>query len=434
MRLYHTILILSALIISINAAFQAAWMFQFSQVRESITEFGGNWMPTVQAAGALMRMNSELRRLELLAVLADSEEDIARLARRMSRLRIRISRADAEMETRIETPAERNAFDAYRAAQASYTAMSRRIAAMKTDSQHAEAVALARESASVFSIIADSLLVIEQLNTDYGKQAETQAAKRYATVVRTLVAAAVANILVAVAASFLAARRISRPIARLAECMDEQQNGRPQCLLPDPGPAVREVSALYAAFRSLTAKLAASMDKLEDMAVTDQLTGLSNRRRLMDEGAKSLALARRGGRPCSALMLDLDHFKAVNDTHGHAAGDAVLAHVAAVLRALVRQSDVLARYGGEEFALLAPDTGIEEALLLAERLRRVVEESPVGIGEKRLIITVSIGAAEASGKAPDLAALLDRADQALYSAKEGGRNRVEAFRERDDAV
>lgn len=429
MRLYHTILILSAVIISINAAFQAAWMFQFSQVRESLTEFGGNWMPTVQAAGALMRMNAELRRLELLGVLADSEGDIARASRRMARQRVRIARADAEIEPLLATSPERGAFNSYRAAQSDYMALSRRIAAMKSDGLHGEATVLAREAAPVFATMTDSLQLIEQLNMDYGRQAEDQASRRFVIVVRTLVAAGAANILVAVSAAFLAARRISRPIARLAECMDEQEGDRPRCLLPDPGPVVREVSVLYSAFRMLTGKLAASMAKLEDMAVTDQLTGLSNRRRLMDEGSKVMALCRRAGRPCSALMLDLDHFKAVNDTHGHAAGDAVLAHVAAVLRREVRESDVLARYGGEEFAILAPDCDLEMLLHLAERLRTAVEESPVDIGTQRLAVTVSIGAAAAAGDGRDLATLLARADKALYTAKTGGRNRVESCAE-----
>ncbi|WP_243362715.1 GGDEF domain-containing protein [Fundidesulfovibrio terrae] len=406
-------------------------MFQFSQVRESLTEFGGNWMPTVQAAGALMRMNAELRRLELLGVLADSDGDIARASRRMARQRTRIIRADTEIEPLLATSPERDAFRAYRTAQSNYLALSRRIAAMKSDGLHVEATVLAREAAPVFATMTDSLQLIEQLNMDYGRQAEDQATRRFAIVVRTLVAAGAANILVAVSAALLAARRISRPIARLAECMDEQESDRPRCLLPDPSPAVREVSVLYSAFRNLTGKLAASMAKLEDMAVTDQLTGLSNRRRLMDEGSKIMALCRRGGRPCSALMLDLDHFKAVNDTYGHAAGDAVLAHVAGVLRREVRESDVLARYGGEEFAVLAPDCDLEMLLHLAERLRAAVEENLVDIGTQPLAVTVSIGAAAASGDDRDLATVLARADKALYAAKTGGRNRVVSCAEAD---
>jgi len=126
-------------------------------------------------------------------------------------------------------------------------------------------------------------------------------------------------------------------------------------------------------------------------------------------------------------MLDLDRFKAVNDTHGHAAGDAVLAAFARILLGQVRASDVLARVGGEEFVLLAPNSGREETLLLAERLRKAVEMDSIFFGELCLRVTVSIGAATDHPGVAGYEALLERADQALYNAKRNGRNRVETI-------
>jgi diguanylate cyclase (GGDEF)-like protein len=186
------------------------------------------------------------------------------------------------------------------------------------------------------------------------------------------------------------------------------------------------VAVLYGAFRELSRKLAASMERLGAMAVTDQLTGVSNRRKLMEEGARALDICRRGEKPCSALMLDIDFFKKVNDTHGHAAGDTVLKTVAGALGACIRSSDILARYGGEEFAIIAPNSGLADAVLLAGRLREAVEASVAKTDGGELKVTVSVGAAAAGAETTGLDKLLSMADAALYRAKKNGRNRVEA--------
>ena len=428
MRLYHTILVLSAVLIAITAAFQAAWMFQFSHLRDSLTAFEDNWMPSVRASSSLIRLTGEHRRLEMLCVLSKSEGELTHAARHMNRQLDRITQVENGFSHLLQTQPEQEAFGAYLADKAVYIAYNREMLASMGTFQTAEALDIIRASAHVFTAMADNLQLIEQINQQYGRRAEAEASQRYSTVVRTMAASGAANILIALAAAFLAARRISRPIARLADCMTGGDAQSPRCIPPDPRAAVYEVSALYTAFRTLTANLAATMARLETIAVTDQLTGLANRRRLMDEGARVLAVSSRGRRPCSALMLDLDHFKAVNDTHGHAAGDAVLAGVAATLRANVRESDILARYGGEEFAVLAPDTGLEDVRLLAERLRLAVSETPVDAGTQQLRVTISIGAAATFPPVPTLDGLLARADKALYRAKAKGRNRVETSR------
>lgn len=169
-------------------------------------------------------------------------------------------------------------------------------------------------------------------------------------------------------------------------------------------------------------------ETLQAIALTDALTGVANRRFLDEALADAVRAAHRSARPLAVLMIDIDHFKALNDRYGHPRGDAVLREVAAALRdALVRPSDVLARYGGEEFIALLPDADAAAAALVAERLRAAVQrlglehlDSPQGV------VTVSVGTA-ASGlrrTPPAAAALVAAADKALYEAKCAGRNRV----------
>jgi two-component system, cell cycle response regulator len=169
--------------------------------------------------------------------------------------------------------------------------------------------------------------------------------------------------------------------------------------------------------------------KLAEGALQDALTGLYNRRHFEERLASEVAAAQRHGRPLSVLMCDVDHFKAVNDQHGHLAGDEALKMVALVLRGEVRREDVLARYGGEEFVVIARETALEGASALAERIRRAVERSRCAWQGEYLGVTVSVGVAVWTGVTALVAGrsereLLEGADRALYLAKEGGRNRA----------
>ncbi len=163
------------------------------------------------------------------------------------------------------------------------------------------------------------------------------------------------------------------------------------------------------------------------LASTDALTGLTNRRRFVELAERELARARRYDAEVALVVIDLDHFKRVNDEHGHAAGDAVLASTAAVLARDLRDLDVVARHGGEEFALLLPQTSAAGAVEVAERARRRLADAVVTIGAAQVRITASMGVATIRGPAAtSLDHLLRRADAALYRAKELGRDRVEA--------
>jgi diguanylate cyclase (GGDEF)-like protein len=167
---------------------------------------------------------------------------------------------------------------------------------------------------------------------------------------------------------------------------------------------------------------------LETLAAVDWLTGLYNRRHFESLAQAELARSQRYMRPMTVMMLDIDHFKNVNDTYGHAAGDRVLQALATVVSATKRDADVAARLGGEEFALLLPETTDSAATQFAERLRQQIRDcAPIVEGEK-LPITVSIGIAGASMTTAGFQPLLNNADQALYDAKHAGRNRVVVWR------
>lgn len=194
---------------------------------------------------------------------------------------------------------------------------------------------------------------------------------------------------------------------------------------------------LGAAFVLLVTRLALStahdvqrVAMLEHENITDALTGLRNRRFLDLRLAEEMSRAARYGSPVSVLLLDIDHFKSVNDTCGHAVGDRVLAEVGRIVRETVRNTDLAARYGGEEMAIIAPQTPLSTAVMLGERLRRNIETKAAdAVPEVAVLerpITVSIGVAKSSSPPESASKLLWRADSALYEAKGGGRNRVVA--------
>lgn len=161
------------------------------------------------------------------------------------------------------------------------------------------------------------------------------------------------------------------------------------------------------------------------LAVTDPLTGTFNRRTFLELGAKEIARTRRAKGALSLLMIDLDHFKKVNDQYGHQAGDEALKGVVDALQGSLRREDLLVRYGGEEFCVLLPDVMLDQAAMLAERARSAVERATVDCRGKPLKLTISIGVAMlVRDSAEDIERLVSRADEALYSAKASGRNRV----------
>ncbi|MBE0686820.1 MAG: diguanylate cyclase, partial [Anaerolineaceae bacterium] len=166
------------------------------------------------------------------------------------------------------------------------------------------------------------------------------------------------------------------------------------------------------------------ISKLEDMATRDELTGLPNRRKMDELLLREIAFAKRYGDPMSLMMMDIDHFKSVNDTYGHHAGDNYLVRFAKVLQEEVRQVDYVGRWGGEEFIILLPKTNAERAKELAERLLYSVEVMKIESGHGLITRTVSIGIASVESGKMDVDEILREADEAMYQAKQEGGNKI----------
>jgi diguanylate cyclase (GGDEF)-like protein len=186
-----------------------------------------------------------------------------------------------------------------------------------------------------------------------------------------------------------------------------------------------EVLSTIAAQASIALENAQLFAETEQLARTDALTGIANRRYLFEVGARELSRARRFSHPLSALVLDIDHFKQINDTHGHATGDQVLQALARVCQKHVRDIDIVGRYGGEEFVILLVETDLSGAHRSAERLRAQIAETRIETDQGQVQVTVSVGVAGAYIQSDGFATLVVRADGALYAAKKAGRNRVE---------
>lgn len=169
-------------------------------------------------------------------------------------------------------------------------------------------------------------------------------------------------------------------------------------------------------------------EELRALATTDALTGIANRRHILETGSREFARARRYGHPLSVLMLDIDRFKTINDTWGHPTGDRVIQALAGVMLSLVRNQDSCGRFGGEEFAVILPETELAGAQVFAERLRAAVEAHDQVVADDRTVVrlTASIGVASLAAGEDSFGALVQRADRALYRAKDSGRNCVEA--------
>jgi diguanylate cyclase (GGDEF)-like protein len=169
--------------------------------------------------------------------------------------------------------------------------------------------------------------------------------------------------------------------------------------------------------------------ELQIMASTDMLTEIHNRRSLLELGNKQLQIARRYQRPLTLIIMDVDHFKNINDTYGHAVGDLVLQHIAKDCKSLLRTADIFGRYGGEEFVAVCPETNTEGISILAERLRMLVQNMTIPELESLPTVTISLGVATLSPADTDISQTINRADKALYQAKKQGRNKVIFFEE-----
>lgn len=188
--------------------------------------------------------------------------------------------------------------------------------------------------------------------------------------------------------------------------------------------ATRELSDALQSLLRLRRELEIEHRIASKAARTDELTGLNNLRAFKEQADTMFAHTQRYSLPLCALLLDIDHFKQINDTYGHAAGDQVLQVVAQRLKTALREADLCGRLGGEEFAVLLASTDLHEALLIAEKLRLAIQDIVMPMIDATLRVTISIGVARAHEDCPDTTTLLAQADAAMYQAKSSGRNRV----------
>ena len=166
-------------------------------------------------------------------------------------------------------------------------------------------------------------------------------------------------------------------------------------------------------------------EAIHNMAIQDGMTGIHNKRYFTEFLEREIAVASRHGHPLTLVMFDVDHFKKVNDSHGHLAGDAVLKDLAGRIKPRIRREDLFARYGGEEFACVLPSTALPGGIVFAEHLRTLVEERPCSFDTMQISFTISLGVTVLHKETGvDSAALIKRADENLYAAKRNGRNRV----------
>lgn len=174
----------------------------------------------------------------------------------------------------------------------------------------------------------------------------------------------------------------------------------------------------------LVKRLNEAQTHLRHMAVTDELTGLRNRRYIVERLEEEFQRAKRTARPLGLIMLDIDHFKQINDAYGHIFGDVVLRVIAARIRTSLRKHDLVGRVGGEEFLVLCPDSSVEDTLVVAERIRTIINGEEIGDGVNQAKVALSAGVTMLNAKDDSSDKVFSRADTALYKAKEEGRNRV----------
>lgn len=241
-----------------------------------------------------------------------------------------------------------------------------------------------------------------------------------------LLATFAAALLVGLLGAISLARAITRPLRDLIGAAGKVEQGNLDVVIPVS--SKDELGLLAGGFNRMVIALRESHDKLVERANTDSLTNLYNHRHFQERLSVELSRAERFGRPVSVIMLDIDNFKTLNDTHGHPVGDIVLKDVARILSAEVRDIDVVARYGGEEFALVLPETALEEAQIAAERVRLAVQRHCFTGGDGETIsVTISLGVAQYPIHSVEREGLIMAADLAMYQAKSMGRNRSVTF-------
>jgi len=266
------------------------------------------------------------------------------------------------------------------------------------------------------------LLLAEKEITDAFKHIEKLKIESYLLLVFTIMAVLLV--------SWLLAYIFVMPLEKLMKCIDAVSTGKFDIEIENIrskdefGLLAKKFVHMTREVKNMHAELVNKNGQLYELSIRDEMTGLYNQRHLHEKGAYFIADALRYKRPLSCLMIDIDHFKQINDSFGHPFGDIVLIDVAHLLRNQLRVNDIISRYGGEEFAVLLPETSSFDAIKVAEKIRKKIASHLFNHGGIVHKVTVSIGVAEFTSKDGKLKQLISRADEALYQSKENGRNRV----------
>lgn len=392
------------------------------------------------------RAVEQLRLLDQLAAMQQRTIPDALQAQRMVR-NLETMRLEGERMLALPTPAERmpsmyvidviaenptfqrdvQVAPVLKQAQQVLQALSRQTLLSEADRRQwaSESLALAR--------LADQITAgsIEQLNAEVDQTRSS--VDRHLWQLGVSVSVLTVSLLLFVLALY---RTLIRPLRDISQALAGLRRGqRPMPTPPSPW-RPREIGDIHQAMERLDLLMQENETIRQDLltsANTDSLTGLYNRRHFMEQARLALARARRTHSPVTLAIADLDHFKTVNDTLGHAAGDLVLRAVAQRIQGTLRETDIHCRYGGEEFAFVFPDTPLAEAAVLANRLRESIAATPIPVGGRESVaISISLGLVEVLGMPFEMA--LNQADQAMYRAKVAGRNRVELALPATDTV
>jgi diguanylate cyclase (GGDEF)-like protein len=274
---------------------------------------------------------------------------------------------------------------------------------------------------------------------DWAMVAEMKHGNAYAerVMLRRITTALVGGLMLGIGAlAYLFGHALVRPVRRLSEEAARVAGGNLDVDIPVAG--LSEVSYLTQVFNHMVSSLRYGREKLSDankalletnkelhhLSITDGLTGLSNRKHILELLDREISRYQRYGYPVSVLMLDIDYFKKVNDTYGHQTGDLVMHRLADLFCEAIRENDMVGRYGGEEFLIVLPNSNAQSAVQTAQRIRKMVQVLEIETSGKIVSVTVSIGVSSCPQYGPDADAVICAADAALYQAKSNGRNQV----------
>lgn len=428
-RLYLVFGVLTALIVMV-AVFEASGT---RDIGRTIDRLAGNSIDSIQSLARIGKLAADIRVADGRAILGDTvglqNQAIEDARTRANRFQREVGRyaelAESEQETLLYQTLLARA-DALVAAQGEFEGRFLQQDASPVDWYRHEGRQVYEQTQQAIEA-----LIAENDRRAAWEVADARVDSQHLSMLAGVILAA--TLLLALAAVLYVGTRIIEPLARLTAAMRRLALADWSTEVPatDRPDEVGEMARAIQAFRrqgmageQATGALRELNADLERMAMVDPLTGVANRRYFYQRAAIEIDAAHRRRSRLACLMLDIDFFKAVNDGHGHAAGDQVLKRVADIVSAGIRPYDLLGRLGGEEFAVLLPDADLATAGMIAERLRNAIFASPAQIDGVVLPVTVSIGVSLLAPEDAAIDPLLDRADRALYEAKNAGRNKV----------